>query len=184
MQAAGTSESKRKLVWSEETLADVIDGRIRISSECGNVPYRLTSRQKGHLEQAKQRGYLICTRRIQDLALMNAWFVWCELKQWPYVKVVEARQYASVHMDLIAMSSKLSREREISLRERVESLLSHVGSLCCQTNHCVAYVLKVPLADTPAVAELMLETGLKAKEEAEENPERATLDVGGQQPGS
>lgn len=171
MQAAGTLGPKRKLVWSEETLADVIDGKIRISSECGNVPYRLTSRQKGQLEQAKERGYLICTTKLQDLALMNAWFVWCELKQWPYVKVVEARQYAAVQMDLIAMPFKLSRERETSLREQVEGSLSHVHRPCCQINHCNAYVPKVPLADTPALAQLMLETGLMARAEASKNRE-------------
>ncbi len=183
LQEPGWPKSKwRSFTWNDQILDDAIHGRVRILSMGQIWRYRLTERQRERFEDSKKRGYVVCRKTSEDQALLSVWFTWCEIHQWPYVKVVEARKYAAVEIDLIAMSYKMNTETKRSLQKQVESILGPGRWRRCRANQCIAYVLEVPLADTPAVAQLMLESGLTAKEEAAKNPERT--DLSGQHPTS
>lgn len=103
--------------WTDELLEKAIRGHTTIYRGDHAAPYRLTAEERRQLESAKERHFVVAGRRVN---LRNAFFVWCELHQQPYIVVEKRRNYATVSMDLIALeANKLHPE---ATRE-VEQLL-------------------------------------------------------------
>ena len=177
------SNARRPLVWSDQLLDDATHDRIRIERAGRTVPYRLTNLRRERFEEAKKRGYVIRWENVADDALENVWSTWCEMRQWPDVKVVNAAPYAIVRLDLMAMPYKLNQEYQEQLKRSVDRLISPFVKHDCLVDGTHVYASKIPMHYASSAADAMLAFGLRAKEDA--TGERQWMpDPGEQHPGS
>jgi len=140
------------MVWTPESLEEVITGRVKVV-RYGNqeVPYRLTRAERVAYEGAKERHYLIF--RGKRLNLYNAYYQFCALEPGvPFVVVKPRQRYADVHCDLIAMPRPRNKPHPDAVPE-LEALLRGASakgawlSVGTWTSSS-----KVPLADAESVA--------------------------------
>jgi hypothetical protein len=161
-----------EIVWTEEWLEQAATGKLAVYVIGHKQPHKLSAVHWQEYAAAKERGYVICRKAMADIALQNVWFIHCELEGWPYVKVLTRRDYAEVHLDLIAVPYKLDRVLVSELLAYLES-----SGVCSRGSYaglsgCRSYVTKVRMSEASRVAEAMLKAALRAKDEhaaAEQN---------------